>query len=487
VFGPSAAPIGFESVADGVHPHTIILDWIDPLDVIATGLLSSDHGLALVGAGDHGLARWSYLCPQPLVYSQQCLAYGSAPFAQAEQSLKAAGVTHDPDGPPFQGGWAGLLSYGLGHVWEKFDRPAPSDDQAGHPWPDLALGLCDTLAAFDRVGGKVLILSAGLDETGRNPDPDRAKARAMALADRIKAITPRMCGAGNGALEDRFDEAGFGATVARTVAYIRAGDIFQANLSLRRAGRLGQGDTPEALFVRLVRQHPAPFAALLLLPDEGTGARAVVSHAPERFLSMTSAGLLESRPIKGTRKRHTNRLADESAARELLASPKDRAENLMIVDLMRNDLARVSQPGTVWVPRLFGLEAFSTVHHMVSDVHGQLKQGLTAFDALAAAFPPGSITGAPKVRAMEIISELENEPRGPWCGAMVHVGWDGAMDSSVLIRTAACHKATGKEHWSVEVRGGAGIVSDSDPETEVAEMRLKTRALAWAITGQDDV
>ena len=469
-----------------MQPHHIILDWIDPLVAVSAGLVDQDWALLLGGVGAHPLARWSYVCPQPVlaILASDDACREALPALAAR--LRSTGVTQHPDGPPFQGGWAGLLSYGLGHAFERFDRPSPVADQAGHPWPDVALGLYDTVAAFDRIGQRVHVLSAGLDHAGSNPDPVRAQAKAEALAGRLLAMKAGAPGMGSGTLPVATALDVFADKVARAVDYIHAGDMFQANLSLRRAGALGTGDTPSALLVRLLGAHPAPFAALMHLPDRSGGRRAVVSHAPERFLSLSADGLLETRPIKGTRPRDSDPALDAAAAAGLQASPKDRAENLMIVDLMRNDLARVCLPGTVKVPRLAGLETFSTVHHLVSDVEGRLKPGLSAFDALAAAFPPGSITGAPKVRAMDIISELENEPRGPWGGSMIRVGWEGALDSSVLIRTAACHQEADDARWTVEVRGGAGIVADSDPATEIAEMLLKTRALAWAVTGRED-
>jgi para-aminobenzoate synthetase component 1 len=162
----------------------------------------------------------------------------------------------------------------------------------------------------------------------------------------------------------------------------------------------------------------------------------------------------------------------------LLKSAKDHAENLMIVDLMRNDMARVCLAGSVKVPRLCALESFSTVHHLVSEIVGQQKPGLGFFDALKSCFPPGSITGAPKIRAMEIICELENEPRGPWCGSMIRVGFDGGADSNVLIRTAACYLQDGL--WHVDARAGAGIIADSDPAQEYDEILMKARALRVA-------
>ncbi|MBC7168976.1 anthranilate synthase component I family protein, partial [Phenylobacterium sp.] len=223
---------------------------------------------------------------------------------------------------------------------------------------------------------------------------------------------------------------------------------------------------------------PAPFAAYLRLP----GA-AVVSNSPERFIALrrTSQGLTaETRPIKGTRPRGADAAQDARLAADLSASAKDRAENLMIVDLMRNDLARVCQPGSVKTPELFAIESFANVHHLVSTVTGRLTKGQGTAELLRAAFPPGSITGAPKIQAMKVIAALE-PPRGPYCGSIFWAGADGAFDSSVLIRTAALLEDP--EGWRVEARAGAGIVADSQPEAERAETEAKVAALRAALEG----
>jgi para-aminobenzoate synthetase component 1 len=228
----------------------------------------------------------------------------------------------------------------------------------------------------------------------------------------------------------------------------------------------------------LVRRSPAPFAAYLRLPG-----KAIVSNSPERFLSVEvqADGSLraETRPIKGTAPRGGDAKADQALAAALAASEKDRAENLMIVDLMRNDLARVSEPGTVRTPALFRIETFANVHHLVSTVTGRLTAGRTAVDLLRAAFPPGSITGAPKVQAMKVIAQLE-APRGPFFGSMFQLGADGGFDSSVLIRTAAF--VEDPDGWRVEARAGAGIVADSKPAAERIETEVKISALAAALS-----
>jgi len=262
--------------------------------------------------------------------------------------------------------------------------------------------------------------------------------------------------------------------VAEVVSRVLSGEIFQANIARAWTGRLAAGADPFDLFTRLRGQSPAPFSAYLRLPG-----RAVVSNSPERFLKVDADGAILTQPIKGTRPRGRDAAEDRALAAELLASDKDRAENLMIVDLMRNDLARVSPPGGVKAPELFKVESFANVHHLVSTVTGQLAGGRTIADLLRASFPPGSITGAPKVQAMKVIAGLE-PPRGPYCGSLFWAGFDGAFDSSVLIRTVGL--VEDGQGWTLEARAGAGIVADSDPRGERLETEAKIAALKRALT-----
>jgi len=223
-------------------------------------------------------------------------------------------------------------------------------------------------------------------------------------------------------------------------------------------------------------ESPAPFAAYWRLPG-----RALVSNSPERFVRVWPDGerlRVETRPIKGTIRRGRDAVEDAALMASLAASLKDRAENLMIVDLMRNDLARVCTPGKVKTPRLFEVETFANVHHLVSAVEGELAPGLTAVDLLRASFPPGSITGAPKVQAMKVIAALE-APRGPFFGSLILAGFDGALDSSVLIRTAAFSEDA--DGWRFEARAGGGIVADSQPVAEREETEAKISALLRAL------
>jgi para-aminobenzoate synthetase component I len=451
------------------------LVWREPME--ALNALGEGFGtLAFIGGGKHPTARWSYILCQPIRIHQWREGSSTLPFDGLSESLARTGIALKPELGPFQGGWAGLLTYELGRAfehlpWPKGGGPRPTDGV----WPDVWLGLYDTLAIFDAHNRQAWVLSWGLGPDGR-PNSTLAKARGVSMAQALEVKSPPATSGTGSGLAPMLPREDAQAAIARAVSYIHAGDIFQANISIRFSGTLASKDTPLRLFERLVGRHPSPFATFLSLGD-----LAVVSHSPERFLSRTADGQLETRPIKGTAPRHTNPALDAQSAQILQASAKDRAENLMIVDLMRNDLSRVCLSGSVKVPRLCALESFSTVHHLVSDVIGQQKPAQTFFDALSASFPPGSITGAPKVRAMEIIAELEGEARGPWCGSMIRVGFDGAADSSVLIRTAACEKHD--DIWTITARAGAGIVADSVPEAEYEEMLVKVRALRVAAMG----
>jgi para-aminobenzoate synthetase component 1 len=255
--------------------------------------------------------------------------------------------------------------------------------------------------------------------------------------------------------------------VQRTIDYIYAGDVFQVNLSQRLLAPAR--DDAVSLYRRLRRYNPAPMAGYFDL-----GAFQIVSSSPERFLRLAE-GSVETRPIKGTRPRLGDPRLDQLAAAELAASEKDRAENVMIVDLLRNDLARVCMPQSVRVSQLCGVEAYPHVLHLVSAVCGQLQPSRSAIDLLRAAFPGGSVTGAPKIRAMEIIAELEPTARGAYCGSLGYLGFQGAMDLSILIRTMVA----GRGWWQFPV--GGGVVADSTPAREYQETWHKAEGLLRAL------
>ena len=268
-------------------------------------------------------------------------------------------------------------------------------------------------------------------------------------------------------MTSNFDRAGYLKAARRAIDYIHAGDCFQVNLSQRLLHRATL--PPLELYDRLRRRNPAPFAGYFDLGDF-----AIASASPERFLRVEN-GEVSTRPIKGTRPRGATPEEDERQKWALLDSEKDRAENVMIVDLLRNDLGRVCAYGSVRVEALCRLESYRTVHHLVSEVRGRLRPGLGPVDLLRAAFPGGSVTGAPKVRAMEIIAELEPTARGPYCGSLGYLGFDGSMDTNILIRTFTIGKG-----W-LQFPVGGGIVADSTPEGEYAETLHKAEGLLRAL------
>jgi para-aminobenzoate synthetase component 1 len=254
------------------------------------------------------------------------------------------------------------------------------------------------------------------------------------------------------------------------VEYILAGDVFQVNLSQRFTAPM-DGDA-FAVYRRLRHDNAAPFAAFMTTP-----ACTLASASPERFLEVAPDGSVETRPIKGTRPRGLHPLHDMHLEFELAASEKDRAENLMIVDLLRNDLSRVCRPGSVRVPSLFRRESYATVHHLVSVVSGRLEEGRGRVDLLRSAFPGGSVTGAPKIRAMEIIAEIEPVCRGPYCGSVGYLGFDGSMDTSITIRTLVV--VDGEVHF----HAGGAVVADSRPRREYLETLDKAAGLIDALAG----
>jgi para-aminobenzoate synthetase component 1 len=269
-------------------------------------------------------------------------------------------------------------------------------------------------------------------------------------------------------LRSSFTREGYLEAVARVREYIFAGDIFQANLSQRFEASLD--GSAWSFYRRLRARNAAPFAVYMDCHEA-----AIVSASPERFLRVDVAGHVETRPIKGTRPRGVGPEHDAALGQALAESAKDRAENLMIVDLMRNDLSRVCAPGSVRVSELFSLEHYPTVHHLVSTVVGNLESGRDALHLLRAAFPGGSITGAPKLRAMEIIAELEPSRRGVYCGSIGYWSLTGELDTSIAIRTAVV------QGGRVYVSAGGGIVADSDPAEEYDETLDKARGLIDAL------
>ncbi|MEX1154806.1 aminodeoxychorismate synthase component I [Parvibaculum sp.] len=410
----------------------------------------------------HG--RWSFIAADPADSLTLRIAGEPAPFAALKARLATLPLaTTRPGLPPFIGGAAGFLGYGLGRTLERLPPETPPFAVRDRNLPDMALGIYDAVLAFDMIERRAWAISTGAPERAA-----RLRARFEAAAPLPPA--PRTAPA---AIASNFTRAGYERAAARVIDYIHAGDIFQANLSQRFEARLAEGDTPYALYLRLRAASPAPFGAFF-----NFGEGAILSSSPERFLACRG-GAVETRPIKGTRPRGLSPAEDRHLAAELLASEKDRAENVMIVDLLRNDISRVCADGSVTVEKLCALESFANVHHLVSTVRGRLRADATPVDLLAACFPGGSITGAPKLRAMEIIAELEPTARGPYCGAIGYLGADGAMDTSIAIRTMVVSDGC------VTFQAGGGIVADSDPAAEYEETLDKARDMRHVLEGLD--
>jgi para-aminobenzoate synthetase component 1 len=431
------------------------------------------------------LGRYSFLTADPVELIQR--KGSNRALDEVRTRLAPFRAAPVPGLPPFQGGAAGYVAYDWGLTLERL--PAPRYDDLA--LPDVVLGLYDWVLAWDHVASRAWLISTGLPETTESARAGRARQRANEVRERLEGHAPshprtfppsslRDVGAAPShpvehgwwdssfELRSSFTRSDYLAAVQRVRDYIFAGDIFQANLSQRFEAPLRE--RPWDFYARLRTRNPAPFAAFFETPGAS-----VISASPERFLRVDRNGFVETRPIKGTRPRGVGPEHDAALAQALAESAKDRAENLMIVDLMRNDLSRVCAPHTVRVAELFSLERYATVHHLVSTVVGQLEPGYDALHLLRAAFPGGSITGAPKLRAMEIIAELEQSQRSVYCGSMGYYSVTGELDTSIAIRTAVARN--GRVYFSA----GGGIVADSDPEQEYRETIDKARALIDAL------
>ena len=435
-------------------------------------------GLALLESARPGRrSRWSYLTADPISVLEAPTA-GPDPFADARNLLRRLDATgsNDTDGapPPFIGGLLGYLGYDFGRRLERLPSIASPDQDL----PLLRLGLHDWVIAWDRLSDRAWL-------GGRAVDGDAARLdhRLGAVLDRIESDAVPTNG-GDDALPDLvfrsgLDRTAFEARVGLVRAAIERGEIYQANLTRRLEAAFDRDPWP--LYRRLRTGDPALFSAYLDLGAvPGTVARrGLISASPEPFLAVDAVGRVATDPIKGTRPRGRTPDEDRRLARELLASGKDRAENVMIVDVLRNDLGRVCRPGSVRVPRLLRLERTASVQHLVTTVTGRLAPGRDAFDLLRASFPGGSITGAPKIRAMEILESLEPVRRGPYTGALGWIGPDGAMATSILIRTFV---ADGRR---LTLHVGGGITWQSNPAAEWEETRAKAAGPLGAIGGAE--
>lgn len=437
-------------------------------------------------------ARYSFLTADPLeICRLDHVRYGDRPFEVLREWQSQLSKLTEVDGlqlPPFAGGIAGLMSYELGQAFEQLPSPELDDFKT----PAMLAGLFDWAIVWDHLAGtvtayvltlnRVRFVSVTADRkawilshlSGSGQMSEQSAERAdepprelMRPSSRLYQIEP------SAEIYSDFTREEYTAAVQRVVDYIGAGDIFQANLSQRLL--TPWSGTASQLYSRVRVNNPAPFCGLLKADDF-----AIVSASPERFLKVDSAGLVETRPIKGTRRRPRSPIADLYAGEELATSEKDRAENVMIVDLLRNDISRSCRSGSVRVTGLCEVERFETVLHLVSTVTGQLRPDRDVWDLMSGCFPGGSITGAPKIRAMQIIAEQEPAVRGAYCGSLFAWGPRGDFDSSILIRTF-----TLKKGW-VQFPVGGGIVADSDPLDEYRETLHKASGMIRTLRATRD-
>jgi para-aminobenzoate synthetase component I len=426
----------------------------DRADELFEAISRDDYAFFLDGGCDHsGLGRYSIFGSRPTVVVRSVAGAlevkggkgqsGGDPLKILDEHLAAKSVAYY--GPlPFVGGAVGYIGY---------EPPQPgSGGNPSQTVPDLEFGLYDEAVVCDNLEGRVWLASCG--------------GGAESLVERFRkrpAGAGEIGGKSKPDFKSDFTRGGYYAAVERVKEYIREGDVYQVNLSQRFEAEAAID--PWTLYRRLRKANPAPFSAYL-----GFGGVSILSSSPERFLRVRGRAV-ETRPIKGTRPRGRTAEEDGRLAAELLASRKDGAEHVMIVDLERNDLGKVCEYGSVKVTEFERLESYAAVHHMVSTVEGTLREGVGPLGCVRACFPGGSITGAPKVRAMEIIRELEPSRRGVYTGSIGYIGYSGAMDLNIAIRTVVA--AGGKVSFSV----GGGIVADSTPEEEYAETLDKARAL----------
>ncbi|MBB3174010.1 para-aminobenzoate synthetase component 1 [Endobacter medicaginis] len=433
--------------------------WCEPAEAFVVARRVAPSGLSFLDSADAPgpRSRWSYLALDPeLRLVAEDPSEAPARLAALAGWLAERARPPDPAAPPFTGGAVGLIGYDAACALHGLRSRHPSGEL-----PALHVGLYDRVIAFDRLAREVWIAA-----------PDRAAAGWLEalLEDARGSVTEP-------ASVDRLDwtavttPARHRAAVAEIVEAIAAGALFQANYTTAHRAPRPPGLDLTALYLRLRGSLAAPFSAFVDLGGVGETARALLSASPERFLRLDADGRVEARPIKGTAARLSDPRADAAAAAALAASDKDRAENLMIVDLMRNDLARVARIGSVRVPQLNAVESFAAVHHLVSCVTAELAPGCGAVDLLRACLPGGSITGAPKRAAMQLIDRVENRARDAYCGSVVRIGDDGAMDSSIVIRSLGVG-----EHW-LGADAGGGITAGSDPQAEYDEAQLKLARL----------
>lgn len=427
---------------------------------------------------DHG--RYSFVCfdsfacfnaKKEKYFWNNEVAHIDNPFDFIDEQIKKYKIKKNIQLPPLQGGAVGYFGYEASLYLEKLPVVLDNIDL-----PDIYIRFYSNIIAIDKVLNKSWIIATGFPEkndiarrlnavnaiTKIKQTIFKYKKNQYKISESILSFNPVI---------SNFTCESYMQAVMKTKQYISNGDIFEANISQQFRSKASKNIMIQKLYSNLMKLNPAPYSALIKIGNQ----KYIISASPERFVRLET-GLVETFPIKGTRKRSKDIKEDKRLSDELLLSEKDHSENVMIVDLMRNDLSKVCRPGSVKVEELCALKSFETVHHLVSKVTGILKTNTSAIDLLKAAFPPGSVTGAPKIRAMEIISEIETQERGPYCGCIGYMSFTGDMDTSVTIRT---YFINGKE---IFFSAGGAIVLDSDPNDEYYESLIKAKALIEALT-----
>ena len=497
---PRLIPIYRRLMSDAITPVLAYRRLVRP-----DGRMAPSFLLESVEGGDHA-ARYSFLGAQPIL---EIIAYGKEvtlrdhradadspsktftsddPLQEMDRITNAWSLIHLPGLPDFTGGWVGHAGYDTVRYLEGDQLPdPPADDRS---LPDLHMQLYNDVVAFDHVQKCVLVITHVLVSPGGDLDAAYAQGREQLQRLVTRLTTPAVDDAGRGEelatghvdlaapppelTASSMGQGGYLDAVRKAKEYIAAGDVFQVVPSQRF--RVQTKVDPFDIYRALRVINPSPY--MVYLQIEGG---VLVASSPE-ILCRVKDGQIVNRPLAGTRKRGVTAEEDQVLERELCTDPKDTAEHVMLVDLGRNDIGRVARPGTVELPELLAVERYSHVMHLSSTVTGQLREGYTAWDALRCTLPVGTVSGAPKVRAMQIIDELEPVKRGPYAGALGYADFAGNMDMAIALRTMVVTPAgDGGGGWTVDIQAGAGIVADSDPDLEHLETVNKVAAMAKAV------
>ncbi len=475
----------------------LLADHLTPVGAFARVARGADRAFLLESVvGGEQIARYSFVAAGPAMVfsvkdhvaslerpdgSVEVLTSVGDPLAELHAILEAYAAAPRDDAydafalPRFTGGAVGFAGYDTIRYYENLPR-VPQDDRG---LPDLDFGIYDRMVIFDHVAKTVLVVA---HVPLHRPDLQRAYAEACrridALADLLHApiaeaaLELNLEAAPVAVFESTFTKDRFTDAVRRSIEYILAGDIFQVVLSQRL--RLTIAAEPFDIYRALRVVNPSPFMFYVKSP------RCTLVGASPEILCRVEDGVITNRPLAGTRHRGASTREDADLERDLLADPKDRAEHIMLVDLGRNDVGRVAEPGTIKLGNVMTVERYSHVMHISSTVTGRLAADRTAMDALRTSLPVGTVSGAPKIRAMQIIDELEPTRRGPYAGAVGYFDFAGNMDTCIALRTMVVTPAAPPGHWTIDIQAGAGIVADSNPDAEYQETLNKARALLTA-------